>query len=58
MAWVCIRVAKAQSMMLGKGDRGGEVDGARLGLCRRMRHVCTEEVGVGRTKAVQRIEYK
>ena len=48
----------ASSMMPGKGDRGGEFDGARLGLCERMRGVCGEEVGVGQRNGVQRIRYR
>ena len=47
----------SSSMMPGKGDRGGEFDGAMLGPCGRIRRVCTE-VGVGRRNGVQRIGYK
>ena len=46
------------SKMPGKGDRGVEFDGARLGLCERIRGVCGEEVGVGQRNGVQRIGYR
>ena len=50
--------SRSSSMMPGKGDGGGEFDGARLGLCERIRGVRGEEVGVRQRNGVQRIGYK
>ena len=44
---------RSSSMTPGKGDRGGEFDGAKLGLCERIRGACGEEVGVGQRNGVK-----
>ena len=50
--------SRSSSMIPSKVDRGGKFDGARLGLCERIRGVCGEEVGVGQRYGVQKMGYR